>query len=580
MTENTPESSSRPNHGRLKCPAGHDATPNAGFCSVCGQPVAHPVLCDAGHIVADGAAFCSQCGVAIQADAKRAHCQGCGGPVAISDIFCLTCGVRLPRSQSVDAEQVHSSEKQSNAFVVAASERNSSDVSDEPTESPLAINRNAYALSSRQRTRPEIEHSIELPKEGFKISKSSKHVGYGRILIVFIVIIGSSVGALWVTTSAKAESPLISRVSDVHAIGNNLGLVFTLVNNTESRVASACSLEVANQSIPAALRTVDHLSAHGWFLVGHIRFGSIAQHATIVRSGTIDGAAKLASGQWRLLCQVSTVHTSNNGSTTTTTSSPSITPLSESSPIPKTYFETTGGILGLDAAIALLIDAGKLPGSADIDEASANCGPPNTSLALGVVIECGINASAGPLSLFVSITSPNGTHFRVVSFGSVLGKLRGKEALAASACSRQPGSCSPIVYRYVPFSQKPQGGGTIPFPGKPGLMPCVGSPVMKPNQIIIGCPTDTGGLLTISSWESWTTTSASAVGVYDVNTCHPSCGAENYESYPVRVRLAAPVDTKYGMLFSSMVVTAQSYLPNSSSRSETLSLFLSPGEGE
>lgn len=61
----------------------------------------------------------------------------------------------------------------------------------------------------------------------------------------------------------------------------------------------------------------------------------------------------------------------------------------------------------------------------------------------------------------------------------------------------------------------------------------------KPRGIIVTCA-DAGVSLSRLEWSRWTHTTARATGIYNENTCTPSCAAGHNVSKPVEVTLSKP----------------------------------------
>lgn len=61
----------------------------------------------------------------------------------------------------------------------------------------------------------------------------------------------------------------------------------------------------------------------------------------------------------------------------------------------------------------------------------------------------------------------------------------------------------------------------------------------KPGRIIVSCA-DGGVWLGRLKWSRWTNTTATATGVYNENTCTPTCADGHNVSKPVEVTLSRP----------------------------------------
>ena len=231
---------------------------------------------------------------------------------------------------------------------------------------------------------------------------------------------------------------------------------------------------------------------------------------------------------------------------------------SRPSPLSSHSFQNpAGGLLRLDSRLAAMLDTGQSPGAAKVNLASVNCGPPGARLRTGSDVECGLTASIGSAFMIVRIEAPDARRFAIVTIGSDLGPLTGAAKAADQACHVNSHSfCAPES----PASQyplKPIGGGTIPGPGTPGVMPCLGGPRDRPTEIVFACA-DFNSLVDKLSWSSWTTKAARGRGTLVENDCTPSCVAGKTFSYPVTVELGRAVPTHYGVLFTTYKVIAHS----------------------
>jgi peptidoglycan/LPS O-acetylase OafA/YrhL len=86
------------------------------------------------------------------------------------------------------------------------------------------------------------------------------------------------------------------------------------------------------------------------------------------------------------------------------------------------------------------------------------------------------------------------------------------------------------------------------------LLSCVRTTVVQPSSFIISCA-DGYIELTKAHWTSWSQSVASGTTDFGMNRCVPSCAASPMTFFPhSRVRLSRPITTKFGSVFSSLVV--------------------------
>jgi len=93
------------------------------------------------------------------------------------------------------------------------------------------------------------------------------------------------------------------------------------------------------------------------------------------------------------------------------------------------------------------------------------------------------------------------------------------------------------------------------------------TPAVEPGTIMLACA-DGNAYLDHLRWSSWTTTSATATGMYTHNTCTPNCAGGTFVSTPTTVRLSYPVQTRDGKEFGSVSYTTTSSSGKSSSLME------------
>ncbi len=89
------------------------------------------------------------------------------------------------------------------------------------------------------------------------------------------------------------------------------------------------------------------------------------------------------------------------------------------------------------------------------------------------------------------------------------------------------------------------------------LLSCTNTEVFKPTSFVISCA-DANSELTATHWSTWNASSATGTTRFALNLCVPYCAASKMSYFPKStVRLADPVTTKHGRLFSSLVVRYQ-----------------------
>ncbi|WP_377270424.1 hypothetical protein [Peterkaempfera sp. SMS 1(5)a] len=74
------------------------------------------------------------------------------------------------------------------------------------------------------------------------------------------------------------------------------------------------------------------------------------------------------------------------------------------------------------------------------------------------------------------------------------------------------------------------GGATV-------VVNCLGSPEVRPKEIILACA-DANDLLSSLSWTSWSPGVATGNGVRQLNDCLPNCVGGHFHDYPVRITLS------------------------------------------
>jgi hypothetical protein len=77
--------------------------------------------------------------------------------------------------------------------------------------------------------------------------------------------------------------------------------------------------------------------------------------------------------------------------------------------------------------------------------------------------------------------------------------------------------------------------------GLPSFLGCEGTrPAIRPHSIVFACA-DGNFYVNSLRWSSWTTDSATAVGIGHQNDCTPYCAAGHFHAYPnVSIRLVRP----------------------------------------
>ena len=86
------------------------------------------------------------------------------------------------------------------------------------------------------------------------------------------------------------------------------------------------------------------------------------------------------------------------------------------------------------------------------------------------------------------------------------------------------------------------------------LLSCAGTTVVRPSSFTITCA-DGYIELTKAHWKSWSARTASGATDFGMNLCQPNCAASSMSFFPnSRVRLSRPISTRYGDVFSTLVV--------------------------
>jgi hypothetical protein len=87
---------------------------------------------------------------------------------------------------------------------------------------------------------------------------------------------------------------------------------------------------------------------------------------------------------------------------------------------------------------------------------------------------------------------------------------------------------------------------------------CAGEapPTIDPASVPVACA-DGSAVLTHLVWNSWTGTSASGHGTFELNNCTPSCAAGVFSPYAATVTLSDPMASRtQGEVFALMTVSA------------------------
>jgi peptidoglycan/LPS O-acetylase OafA/YrhL len=91
-------------------------------------------------------------------------------------------------------------------------------------------------------------------------------------------------------------------------------------------------------------------------------------------------------------------------------------------------------------------------------------------------------------------------------------------------------------------------------PAATKLLSCAGTTIVKPTSFDLNCATSHIEL-TRTSWSSWSTDAATGTTRFGIDACQSKCDSSTMHYFPnSRVRLSKPIVTKYGEVFSSLVV--------------------------
>src|SRR5487761_394276 len=86
------------------------------------------------------------------------------------------------------------------------------------------------------------------------------------------------------------------------------------------------------------------------------------------------------------------------------------------------------------------------------------------------------------------------------------------------------------------------------------LLSCAATTVVRPTLFTITCA-DGYIELTKSRWTSWSVRSATGSTDFGMNLCQPNCASSSISFFPnSRVQLSRPISTRYGEVFSTLVV--------------------------
>jgi hypothetical protein len=102
------------------------------------------------------------------------------------------------------------------------------------------------------------------------------------------------------------------------------------------------------------------------------------------------------------------------------------------------------------------------------------------------------------------------------------------------------------------------------------------APSVKPISIVLACA-DANASLTHLSWTSWTTTDATATGVFTYNDCIPYCALGKFISVPARVQLSYPIETSAGKEFATISYSYTNPSPPGGVLTFTVVAATSPG---
>jgi peptidoglycan/LPS O-acetylase OafA/YrhL len=131
---------------------------------------------------------------------------------------------------------------------------------------------------------------------------------------------------------------------------------------------------------------------------------------------------------------------------------------------------------------------------------------------------------------------------------------------------RHPAYFYPDGIHLLPTGAKYYAGliaAAIAVPAKPAtanaqtgtkLLSCTGTTVVEPTSFVINC-VDGYIELTKAHWSSWSKDAAAGTTDFAMNVCTPTCAASKMGYFPnSRVRLSKPITTRYGEVFSSLIV--------------------------
>jgi hypothetical protein len=85
------------------------------------------------------------------------------------------------------------------------------------------------------------------------------------------------------------------------------------------------------------------------------------------------------------------------------------------------------------------------------------------------------------------------------------------------------------------------------------IQPCVAKATIKPKSYVIACA-DANTEIRSMTWKSWTSSSAVGTGIYEFNTCTPTCVAGHFVNDSATVTLSKPKSGTSGKVFSLMTV--------------------------
>lgn len=134
-----------------------------------------------------------------------------------------------------------------------------------------------------------------------------------------------------------------------------------------------------------------------------------------------------------------------------------------------------------------------------------------------------------------------------------------------------------ILTGLIPVVQSAAGGNSTPMAVPiTRLVPCEGTPVVRPHREIIACA-DANWYLTDIHWVRWASSAAVGRAVDHLNACSPDCADGTFHTVPTVVVLSDPVDTsRWGPLFSVASILDAHRLQGSDGATHVLRLMITP----